>query len=64
MKCPKCGGNTKIKESRQREHYYFRRHECLKCHARFSTHEVYEEDYAKIKAVKRIERMLWRNDGK
>lgn len=58
MKCPFCGGKSAIRDSRQRKKYYIRRHECLNCHRRFSTHETYAKEYeikpvAFIKGVKR-----------
>lgn len=50
MKCPFCGGKSRILDSRQRIKYYKRRHECIVCHKKFTTHEVYAEDYTKPKA--------------
>lgn len=50
MKCPNCGGKSAITDGRQRASYYWRRHECLLCGFRFSTKEVYIEDYNKPKA--------------
>lgn len=40
MKCPHCGGDTKVVDSRQREDgSVFRRRECLGCKGRFSSLE-------------------------
>lgn len=49
MTCPRCGGNTKINDSRHNdEESVKRRRECLACGYRFSTFEIDADLYEKI----------------
>lgn len=40
MKCPTCKSETKVYDSRPTESGKYRRRECLKCGAKFTTMEV------------------------
>lgn len=40
MKCPVCGSETKVIDSRLKFENVYRRRECLGCKARFSTNEI------------------------
>lgn len=40
MKCPSCGGATKVIDSRKKPEYLYRRRVCRLCGTRFSTKEV------------------------
>lgn len=37
--CPKCGGDSKVMESRATPEYRWRRRKCLACHALWRTYE-------------------------
>lgn len=63
MKCPYCGGNTSTIDGRQRKQYYIRRKQCNICGKRFSTHEIYVEDYTKPKAFIKSRRGKNGNDN-
>lgn len=39
MRCPKCGGRTKVKDSRIRKEKVTRKRECKRCGAKFKTFE-------------------------
>lgn len=57
MKCPYCGGKSRITDSRERKSFRWRGHLCMSCGKRFSTHEIYSKKYteelkAYIKGVK------------
>ena len=54
MKCPYCGGKSKITQSRQRNKVYQRRHECNVCHSRFSTYELGVEEYKELNRYKKL----------
>lgn len=60
MKCPYCGGKTKILESRQQIERFKRRHECFECKKRFSTYEITKEKYDEIIKYKKIVKCLER----
>lgn len=52
MKCPKCNGETEVKDSRPSrmpENYIRRRRKCFDCALRFSTKEVVVDLYIKKK---------------
>lgn len=59
MKCPYCGGKTRVSQSRQREKFFQRRHICQNCHTRFSTYEITTKEYRELirymKTVKVLE---------
>lgn len=62
MKCPFCGGKTRVLEGRQRskESVYARRRRCYRCGAVFATKERWESDE---KLTAEDERMLARMKG-
>lgn len=39
IRCPTCHGQTKVLETRPRTFGVYRRHKCLKCGEKFTTHE-------------------------
>ena len=39
MKCPVCGGKTKVRDCRNRKEGFKRYRECLSCYAYFTTYE-------------------------
>lgn len=43
-KCPNCGGNAKITESRRLDHNVYRKFKCLKCNYVFYTKETISDD--------------------
>lgn len=45
MKCPKCGGRTKISNSRDFQNGTKRTHDCIDCHNRFFTIEIEMSEY-------------------
>ena len=52
MKCPKCGQNECIViDSRPKEDHTYRRRSCYYCQHRFSTFEISEDEYEKLKEV-------------
>lgn len=45
MRCPECGGETRVKDKRTREYNrIYRRRECLICKTRFTTYEEVSSD--------------------
>jgi hypothetical protein len=48
MKCPKCGGETKVFDSRDVHYGRWRRHECLCCKHRFSTVEIGMDEFKSV----------------
>lgn len=46
-----CGTRAEVKDSRYRNGLHYRRRHCPKCDVRFTTYEISEDDYKKIKAV-------------
>ena len=51
MICIKCGGDTKVVDSRLNPGFSKRRRrECKKCKTRFTTHEILEDDYNSLGA--------------
>lgn len=54
MNCPWCNAKSKTKETRQKEGMTFRRHECLECHKRFTTYELYADNYRVLKGYAQI----------
>ncbi len=48
MKCPKCSGDTRVRDSRPLPDSVSRRRECLVCGFRFSTVEVDVDLYARL----------------
>lgn len=51
MKCPICGGNTEVRDSRPKVDTIYRRRRCVKCNYRFSTVEVEAERHTTKKKV-------------
>ena len=45
MKCPKCGGESEVLETRSTSYGRRRREKCNFCHHRFSTVEITKEEY-------------------
>lgn len=44
-KCPKCGGNTQVKDSRLTHNRIRRRRVCYDCHYRYTTYEGFVSDF-------------------
>lgn len=51
MKCPICGGDTTVIDSRPKVDSVGRRRKCLKCSYRFSTLEIEAERYTTKKKI-------------
>lgn len=50
MKCPYCGGKSRILDTRVRKDgTKWRRHVCPYCDQKFSTMEIYAGDYRQVK---------------
>lgn len=49
--CAKCHRKTACLDSRSTGGRTRRRHECPKCHGRFTTYEIPEAEYKRLKAV-------------
>lgn len=52
MNCPKCNGKSKTKDTRKKPGMIMRRHECFECHHRFTTYEIWADDYDELKKHK------------
>ena len=48
MRCPKCGGVTRIIDSRESKASIYRRRRCGYCRERFTTREIPEELFVKM----------------
>ncbi len=48
MVCPKCGGNTKVVDSRAEVDCVNRKRQCTDCSYRFLTIEIDEDIYKKV----------------
>jgi transcriptional repressor NrdR len=55
MNCPKCDFQTKVYDSRYHSHYVRRRRECLNCGHRFTTMEIYTEQYEDLMKGKKTD---------
>ena len=44
-RCPKCGGNTQVRDSRLAHDRIRRRRVCYDCHYRYTTYEGYVSDF-------------------
>ena len=51
MKCPYCGGKSNTINTRHSDGMVRRRHECRLCQKRFSTFEIYAQDYKNTKSI-------------
>lgn len=49
MKCIKCGGDTKVNDSRPMRYGKWRRRMCLCCNHKFSTIEIELDEYRYLK---------------
>ena len=47
----KCGTRSEVRDSRVKNGLNYRRRYCPKCDIRFTTYEISEEDYKKIKVI-------------
>ena len=48
MKCPECGGSTKVTDSRKTYYGVRRTHECLICSHKFGSAEITKDEYNKL----------------
>lgn len=55
--CEKCGGETRVVETRHTEGYVRRRRECLTCGERYTTIEVRGEAAAAARMVQEADRL-------
>ena len=51
MRCPECGEETEVVDSRKSHNTIRRRRECLNCGLRFTTYEVLDYDYQDLKKL-------------
>ena len=59
MICPKCGGQSKVIESRETKNGKRRREECVLCHHRFSTLVIMKEEYKRlVESEKKLKNIL------
>lgn len=52
--CPICGTETRSRDSRPTKEGIRRRRECPSCGNRFTTYEVTEEEYLRLRGAKKI----------
>ena len=54
VKCPKCGGVTKVVDSLRVDKYpYERFRNCIECEHEFMTVEIYKSEYEELKYSKK-----------
>lgn len=51
MNCPKCGGNTVVKDSNPKVDQVRRRRECVVCNHRFTTVEIDFDSYKTLMPI-------------
>jgi len=50
--CKNCGSNQiRVTDSREKRDHIYRRRDCIKCKAKFSTREISEQEYKRIKKI-------------
>lgn len=54
MTCPKCGGDTKVVDSRKSIDHVIRYRRCIECKYRFNTIETDEDIYVRLEKGKRL----------
>lgn len=64
MKCPKCGGDSKVTDSRKAHDEIYRRRACKKCGYSFYTFEAIDESENVKKLLSKIVIARKKNDPK
>ena len=58
MRCPKCGGKSRVLNTTEKREFTTRYRECNKCHKKFSSRETYSDGINYKGLLKKIKELV------